>query len=395
MLLKKICLGVDLGATSIKMVELAKEGDEAKLLSYGYSEQSIEITRKNAPGQEEKIVSIIKKIQDKAKFRSRRVVSAMPSFAVFSSIINLPEMSKKDLQSAVYWEAKKFIPIPIEEVILDWKILEEKSEGKIQKTGLSKKGFYDKNKSKGRIKERKEDTEEGKENKEEGRAKFSLKEVVSVGEKEGGKNFRILLTAAPRDLVEKYVKVFRLAKLELLSLETESFALSRALVGRDPGVVMVVDFGAKTTDIIIIERGIPIFSRSIDIGGENITQAISSSLKIDRKKAEQFKMDLSLVAEERVPKVIRDILESMINEIRYSLDLYTSQNKKNVEKIILSGGTASLPDIPQYLSKVLDMNVYIGDPWANVTYPIELEPILKELGPRFAVAVGLAMRGIE
>jgi len=359
-------LGVDLGSASIKIVELANEDGIPRLLTYGYSEQVLEITKEGTEGQEEKAASIIRKICQKAHTKSNWAVAAIPSFSVFSSIINLPEMSKKDLEAAIYWEAKKFIPIPIEDVILDWKVL----KGKIKKIALSRKGFSELDK------------------------KLRTKEI-SPEKKMGKENIRILLTAAPKKLVEKYIKIFQLAELELISLETESFALSRSLVGRDPATVMVIDMGAKTTDIIIMEQSIPIISRSIDIGGENITETIASSSNITRQKAEQFKMDLGLISQEKIPEPIKEILDSIINEIRYSIDLYRTQSGKRVEKIILSGGTACLASLSEYLSKILDMIVYIGDPWSRVKYPVELKPVLKELGPRFAVAVGLAMREIE
>jgi len=272
------------------------------------------------------------------------------------------------MEAAIYWEAKKFIPIPVEEVILDWKVL----RGKVKRVALSQRGFSELEK------------------------KLRTEEIAPEPEKEvGKKDVRILLTAAPRKLVEKYVKIFQLAGLELISLETESFALSRSLVGRDPATVMVIDMGAKTTDIIIMEQGIPIISRSIDTGGENITEVIASSSNITRERAEQFKMDLGSISQEKIPEPIKEILDSIVNEVRYSIDLYRGQSEKNVEKIILSGGTAFLSNLPEYFSKILDIMIYVGNPWSRVMYPTELKPILEELGPRFAVAVGLAMREIE
>ena len=106
-------------------------------------------------------------------------------------------------------------------------------------------------------------------------------------------------------------------------------------------------------------------------------------------------MDLGSISQKRIPQAIKGILESIVDEIRYSLDLYTTQSKKRVEKIILSGGSAFLANLPQYLSKTLDMTVHIGDPWDRIMYPTELKPVLKELSPRLTVAVGLAMREIE
>jgi Tfp pilus assembly PilM family ATPase len=96
---------------------------------------------------------------------------------------------------------------------------------------------------------------------------------------------------------------------------------------------------------------------------------------------------------EGVSKIIETTFNSVINEIRYSLDLYRNRGK-TVEKIVLSGGSVFLPNLSQYLEKILNIKVHIGDPWQKVIYPEELKPVLQELGPRFAIAIGLAMREI-
>ncbi len=338
-------LGVDFGTAGIKLLELENRRGVPLLLTYGYSEGEVNITRGDFQRKAPEIINLLKEICQKAKITSRKAIAALPSFSVFSSLINLPSMSKKELASSVYWEAKKFIPMPIEEVVLDWKI----------------------------VKEIKKESEETKE-----------------------KNLRILLTAAPRDLVERYIEIFKKANLEFLSLETESFALVRSLIGHDPSVIMILDMGATATDIIIVEEGIPLFSRSIEIGGRNITKAIANNLNIDPKRAEQFKRDIGLSQDKEsvIPKTITMILSSIINEIRYSINFYQTQSAKSIEKIVLSGGSAFLPNLAQYFSDFFGIRTYIGDPWSRISYPTELKSVLEEIGPKFAVAIGLALREI-
>lgn len=351
-------LGIDFGTAGIKLVELRNQGGKSVLSTYGYVEEEVNITRGDFPKKCPEIVNLLKEICQKAKVSSRKAIAALPSFVVFSSLISLPSMSKKELVSAVQWEAKKFIPMPIEEVVLDWKLVD-----KIQKYENAK-------------------TQKQEEEEEEGRQK----------------ELRILLTAAPKTLVERYIEIFKKANLEFLSLETESFALVRSLVGRDPSIIVILDLGDTATDIIIVEEGIPLLSRSIEIGGKNITKTIANSLNINFQRAEQFKRDIGLSQdrESPVPKAIAMVLSSIVSEIRYSIDLYQSQNvNKSVEKIVLSGGAAFLPNLPQYLSEILGLRAYVGNPWDRVSYPLELKSVLEELGPKFAVAIGLAMREIE
>ncbi|NCP17126.1 pilus assembly protein PilM, partial [Candidatus Kuenenbacteria bacterium] len=216
--------------------------------------------------------------------------------------------------------------------------------------------------------------------------------------KEKGDNLKVLLTAAPKKIVERFIRIFKAADLELLSLETEAFALERSLVAGDPAPIMIIDIGAVSSDVTIIDNSIPILTRSIDVGGSAITKAVMTSLNVDLSRAEQFKRDIgfSVLGPSDLPDIIKSTLNPIINEVKYSLDIYLSQSKHNMslEKIILTGGSAWLPELVSYLSKLLDVKVIIGDPWDKIVYPLELKPVLSELGPRFAVAVGLAMREI-
>lgn len=383
----KSYLGVDLGTSAIKIVELQNKSDHALLLTYGYVEQSIDVVRSSSEAMENQIVAIIKNIYRQSRMVSKKVVAALPSFAVFSSIISLPAMEKNDLSQAIRWEAKKFIPLPIEDMVLDWKIVPSDEDQPLQSDKTKPASAHD-------AKNRKVTPDNFL-------AKIISKNNLGLGKKHGFSqakkedNIKILLTAAPKNLVARYMKIFEGAGLELLSLETESFALERSLVGGDHAPVMIIDIGAVATDIAIINNGIPILTRSIDVGGVTITKSLMNNLNVDMSRAEQFKRDIgfSKLAEQNLPEIIKLAINPIINEVKYCLDIYLSQGREiNIEKIILTGGSAWLPELPDYLAKILDIKVIIGDPWDRVVYPLELKPVLTEIGPRFSVAVGLAMR---
>lgn len=388
---KQSFLGVDLGTNSIKVVELKNERGRARLQTYGFVEQKTDIIRASSKETEEKIINILKKICQQAKVDSTQAVSALPSFSVFSSIINLPRMEKKDIAQAVQWEAKKFVPLPLEEMRLDWKVIDNKTNKQFE-DGLLKKNVS--NKYAPNEPEEKKPDHNG------------LKKMN--GEKDGNKQMpkpeiddgqiKVLLTAAPKDLVSRYINIFKGAGLNLISLETEAFALERSLVGADPSPVMIMDIGDISTDIVIVEKGVPLLNRSIDVGGATLTKTIMNSLQIDQNRAEQFKKDIGFVSSsnDSIPKAIESAISPVINEVKYSLDLYQQQSGNHkVEKVILAGGSSFLPNLPTYLSQILNIKVIIGDPWARVIYPLEIRSILSELGPRFAVSIGLAMREIE
>lgn len=338
---KKNFLGVDIGSTSIKLVELTKKGNLPYLVTYGYGERAInELIKSDSIEATQMASALLKKIYQKSGAVSFQAVTALPNFSVFSSVITIPAMNEKDLTNAIRWEAKKIVPMPLEEIVLDWNIIE-------------------------------------------------------ISKIDNKKNYRVLLTAASRKLVQRYVDIFKQADLQLLSLETEAFALSRSLLGKDEAPTMIVDTSALTTDVIIFEKGIPTLNRSIDIGGITITKSIANCLNVDFKRADQFKRDMGISGSSKIPQIIQDVLQPVVDEIHYSLNLYQNQTGKLVEKIILSGGSSYLPNLPEFFSRNLEIKVFIGNPWARIAYPKELEPALNEIAPRFAVAIGLALRELE
>lgn len=358
-------LGIDVGNSAIKLVELKNEKGRPKLVTYGYVEQPNQVLKTDSPEAKQAIVRGLKAVCVRARITSKKAVAALPSYTVFSSIIHLPDLPKKEMQAAVNGEAKKFVPMPLDEMILDYKVLEDTPE-------LSRFSAPQ---------------------------KTSGQESTAIQQKPT-KYQRLLLTAAPKQLVSRYVDIFKDAGLELVSLETESFALERSLIGRDKAPIMIVDVGAMATNIAVIVDSVPLINRSIDMGGVTITKSIANALNIDLERAEQFKRDFGLSTQvsgqtNQIPSRIEFMVSSVVNEIKYVMNLYASQANAPVEKIILAGGSAWLPNFPAYMSQVLNTKVYIGDPWSRVIYPVELKPVLQDIGSRLAVSVGLAMREIS
>ncbi len=336
-------VGIDIGTSGIKVVELIKDGNSVVLSNYGFSEKKIEDVVAQQKINHSYVAKAINEVLKKSKIQTRNVVTALPTFSVFSSVLSLKEIPDKSLDPAIRWEAKKIIPLPLDEMVLDWKKIET-SENEKKKNGVIK----------------------------------------------------VLITGAPRTLVNSYINIYKKAKLNLLSLETETFSLVRSLIGNDKSPFMIVEIGASTTDISLINNSIPVLSRSIDIGGKVFTEAVAKKLKVNVGRAEQFKCDLGLSAieltEEAVPKIIKESVSPIVNEIKYALNLFKNSNNLEVEKIILSGGSSMLANLSNFLSKELDKKVIIGNPWSRVIFPHELTQTLDEIGPKMAVAIGLAMR---
>ena len=270
--------------------------------------------------------------------------------------------------------------MPLEEMILDWKLLKSLDVLKQEREQTATKSDSETKDNSGMV-----DDENNK-----NQDKTSEKQPKAD-------HLRVLITAAPKNLVSRYVDVIKSAGLELSSLETEAFAVTRSIIGNQKGSVMIVDIGSVTTDIIIIEDGIPILNRSIDVGGKTLTNAIAQSLHIDIARAEQFKRDIgvNLNGGSAIPRVMKQTLQPILQEITYSHNLYLSQTNQPVEKIVLTGGSALLPAMDQFLAETTNINTYIGDPWTRIGYKDELKPVLDEVGSRLPVAIGLALRPLD
>lgn len=335
-------VGVDIGTSSIKVVEIKSEGTRNRLFTYGVVDIKNDIVRSDSEESQARLTEALKSIIKKAGVSAKKSISALPSFSVFSAVMELPKMPVGELSSAVKWEARRYIPFPVETMTMDWKVLPSL---KSDKTDVPKT--------------------------------------------------RILLNAAPKNLVNKYQRIFKNAGLKLIAIETESFALARSLVGVDATTVAVINIGSTATEVSIIENGLPVLCRGVDMGGRAITSAVANSLNVGMSRAEQFKLDLGAHPEAHggeIPPAIKPVLQNIVGEVKNTFTAYQTSGGSPVTKVILSGGSAHLGMLRAYLTESLQAKVWLGDPWARLVYPPELKETLLSIAPLFGVAVGLAMR---
>lgn len=365
-------LGVDIGASSIKVVELSSQKGRAKLMTYGYGEMPFNKEAGSFFNDPKKTGELLASICKTAGVKAVQAMTALPSSSVFSAILSVPKTKdKKQLKPMIDSELTKLSPIPLSEMITYSTFIDEQKPVKAE---------AEKSKNKEDAENKKVGDQKPKESKE--------------------KYTRVLVTGASKILVQKYIEIFKIAKIGLQAIDTEAFALIRALIGKDKGAIMLLDFGSERTNLVVVEKGIPFVSRSINIGGNTITNRFAEQMKISDDAAERAKIDLSTSENlmNSLPKILEPVIQPIVNEIRYTFELYASMKLtelKKVEKIILTGGSSHLPQIPEYLSQALSLNVYRGDPWARIAYPEELSGALEDIGPRMSVAVGLAMRELE
>ncbi len=355
-------LGVDVGSSGFKIVELGGEKGKPKLLTYGYSEPApgdpIVSPFENTKAGGELLAFLCKKSGAKAT----QAMAALPASSVFSAIIAVPRKGTegpRELKPLIDAQVAKLAPLPLAEMVTYSTFIDD----------LNKK------------------------------PPVAPPPAPGTAPQKRQEYVRVLVTGAAKSLVQKYLEIFRTAKLELKAIDSEAFALIRSLVGKDRSTVAVLDIGSKRTNITIVEKGIPFVTRSINVGGSAVTRRIMDQMKVSEDQAEQMKRDLAAADNGGgMPAVLEAVVQPVLNEVRYAFQLFANMElteSKRVEKILLTGGSSHLPQLPEALKQALNLNVYRADPWARVAYPADLRPVLDEIGPRMSVAVGLAMRDLE
>ncbi|MBI1755404.1 pilus assembly protein PilM [Candidatus Azambacteria bacterium] len=289
-------------------------------------------------------------------------------FSSFSTIIELPPMPKDEMEKAIQFEARQYVPIPISEVSLDSLVLGE---------------------------ERKQQQEENHAGREEAEDQGWRADPRA----QKSKKLEILLIAVPNEIKKKYEHIAQLAGLELTALEMETFPLARAMLKGNPTVTAVVDIGARSTDICIADGGVVRISHNFEFSGVDITKAYGEFAKLDYVEAEKRKKvtGLNLTPGQLLGAAgLLAIIDDIINETERITHSYFNKTGRMVTRVVLAGGVSRMPGLlerfRERFSSLPADAVSIGNPFSGLVYPRELEKILQEIGPSFAVAVGLAMR---
>ncbi len=342
-------LGIDIGSSNIKIVQLRPEGGKFVLETYGFVNQAFPIVNKDSSVAINQTVTLLKNLMQKARVTTNKVVASLPNSAVFTSVIDMPKIPAQELKAAVEFEAKKYVPLPLEEVALSWSILDEN--------------------------------------------KARITKETNLGSFRSGTDARskVLLTAVPNVVIDNYVKLFELAGLQPQALEIEALSLIRSLIGEDGKITLLIDVGAKTTSLNLVDNGYLRLSKNLNVGGDTVTTSIAQSLSVNFARAEQFKKDFGLTSNaNQIPQVMRPVLDIIKNEAMQLISLFESRGER-IEKIVLSGGGSKLPSLKEFFA-ALGKPVILANPWNQIVYPANLKPVVESLGLNLAVATGLAMR---
>ncbi len=326
-------VGVDIGTSNIKIVQIT-HGQNIVLDTYGIVNTAYQLGGKNDDVAISQVASLLKALMKRAGVTAKRCVISFPNSAVFTSVIELPTMSPKEMETSVEFEAKKYVPLALSEIDLSWSPI----------------GTPD----------------------------------------PAAKMQKILLTAVPKQITKNYMQVFSLAGFQPEVGEIEALALIRSLIGDAQISCVIIDIGSRSTGLNIIEKGYLRLSRNLNIGGDTITDKIAESLDISFFRAEQFKRDFGVSNSTFIPDTIKPILNIIKNEVKQLLTIYQSQGVQ-VDKILLVGGGANLPGIESFFED-LKVQVELGKPLHAVAYNQTLEPVLKRCALSLPIAIGLALR---
>lgn len=337
-------LGLDIGTTTIKLVELDNSGGSHRLVAAAITATPSKGLQSEAVADHAVLAESIKKAVSDAHVSTKSVNIALPENAIYTRVIEMPQLSEKEIASAIRWEAEQYIPLPLSEAILDYQVLNN-----------------------------------------------------NVATKKGPM-MEIFLVASPITLVEKYKKIVDMAGLQLVSVETSSLALNRALVVDNSNnlTTLVISIGDNTSDIFISKAGNILLTHVIPTAGKALTRALASDLGLDIMQAEEYKKTYGLKEEilsGKIGNTVKPLLENLATEIKRTITFYQSKyiEPEIVGRVVLFGGSAKLPNLVVYLAENLGIETQIGDPWQKVKDTQKLanqpfDPIL------YAQAVGLALK---
>ncbi|MEX0621603.1 MAG: type IV pilus assembly protein PilM [Candidatus Woykebacteria bacterium] len=340
-------IGLDIGSHSIKAVQLSGSVERPIFVAAGQIEIPVQVRNQPPGGTDEESISVIansiRSLHREAHFSTDKVVVSLPESQVFTRVVELPSLKQSEIQNALAWEAEQYVPVPINEVKLDWQVLDD---GKTNKSG----------------------------------------------------KVEVLLVAAPINLIDRFLNIIRIAGLSPTSLETEITAVVRSLVQRIEGAptTMVVSLGASTTDLSIVSTGRISFTRSIATGGSAIARGVAQELGFELDQATEYMKTYGLdptSLEGKVMQAIKPIFDVIVNEIRRVLAYYATKHPEvPVKRVVVTGGTAKLPGLVIYLAEALGIEVQVGNPWEGIALPSRVANKLVSDATSYAVAVGLALK---
>jgi type IV pilus assembly protein PilM len=354
-------LGIDIGSSSIKLVQLRASQGSAVLETYGeialgpYGDMPVGKTVKLSV---DKVATALSDLMKEANVTATHAGISIPFSSSLISVLDLPKVDKSQLKRMIPIEARKYIPLPISEVTLDWFIIPEEEKEKDA---------------------------------------FDRIEKETVMQKKGQE---VLLVAIHNEVLQAYSTIMSTTGLSASFFEIEIFSSTRSSLGHSPAPVAVIDIGASSTKIYVVERGVVRLAHLLNIGAQQMTEILARSLDWTFEKAERMKRETGLnesptysrEENEKMRQAITSPLSRIFSEANRVLVTFGKRYNKNVNKLVLIGGGASMPNLAPFAKESAHVDIVVANPFSKVETPAFLEEVLTNIGPSFATAVGVALR---
>ncbi len=343
----KLAVGLDIGSSGVKLVQLKERKGGFALLAFGTAPLPPEAIVDGALMNSAAIVSAIQELVAQQKVKTREVAIGVRGHSVIIKKISLPRMTQEELDESIQWEAEQYIPFDVKDVNIDTQIL----------------------------------TPEG----------------------DAAGQMDVLLVAAKKDMINDYTSVCAEAGLTATVVDVDAFAVQNAYEANYEGgsgeTIVLINVGAAVANINILARGVTTFTRDITMGGNAFTEEIQKQLNISYDEAEALKVggqgETDAVVPQEVERVIQGVAEQMAGEIQRSLDFYAATAADaRIARIFLSGGTARIPALFKVIEARAGVPVEILNPFKNIEVDHrKFDPaVILAAAPSVAVGVGLALR---
>jgi type IV pilus assembly protein PilM len=343
----KSLVGLDIGSSAVKAVELKPAGKGFKVAAFGSEPVPPDCIVDGAIIDGGAVADAIRRLFTSGAIKTKDVAASLSGNAVIVKKISLPQMSEAELAESIYWEAEQYIPFDIQDVNLDYQILDKGGDGK--------------------------------------------------------STMDVLLVAAKKEKIADYTGVIAQAGRSAVVVDVDAFALQNAYevnYGIAPGaIIALLNAGASATNINILNGDQSVFTRDISIGGNAYTEALQKELNLPFDLADQLKrgMPVDGVTYEDAKPVLRAVTENVMLEIQKTFDFFkTTASSERIDRIMLSGGASRAEGFTEMLSERFDVPVEGLDPFKRVSFESKKFQIesAAEVAPTAAVAVGLALRRV-
>ncbi|MBN2015751.1 type IV pilus assembly protein PilM [Candidatus Dojkabacteria bacterium] len=345
--------GLDIGTHSIKVCQLRWQGKNPTLIAIGNTATPRGILGSESEEHQKELARHIKLARKDAGISVDKAVVGLPEARIFTQLVTVPKVEEGKVEELIHWEAKKYVPIPIDEVRIDWIFLGERNI-------------------------------------------------------DGQPHLDVFLIAAPNNLIERYIKVMKYAGIEPIGIETESISTTRALWwptqmgvkdadSQESSSVMILDFGANSTDLSVVQAGSLLFSQSLVTGSDALTKALASDFGLDVQQAEEYKRNYGLdetQLEGKIANSLKPVMQVITNEARKTLDFFKSRFEKSTpRRLLLVGDGAKLPGILTFMATELGIEAALADPFANVAVSKNVESKFQQISSvGYCVALGLSLK---